>query len=361
MGKEMKTGNEEYYERVITAALRISFVALLFRLSYIILKPFLMLVVWSVIIAVSVYPLFEKLSDKLGRKQKLVAALIAIIGVAIITVPSVLMTNSAIQGTKALIDKFERGTLTVPPPEQSVAELPVIGKPVYEAWQMASVSIEKTVEAFRPQIEAFVPKLLDGVMGIGGAIFLFIIAIIIAAVFLLQAEAGEKTTHKVLALLSGANAENLTNLIVLTIRSVVQGILGIAFIQSFAAGVLMLAFGIPGAGLWALIVLLLAIMQLPPTLILLPVAIYAFSIMSTTSAIIFLILALLVSVSDTILKPFLLGRGVDVPMLVVLLGAIGGMIAFGILGLFVGAVVLAVAYKVFQALIETKTEGEIDL
>lgn len=116
----------------------------------------------------------------------------------------------------------------------------------------------------------------------------------------------------------------------------------------------MLAFGIPGAGLWALIVLFLAIIQLPPALILIPIAIYGFGVMNTTPAVIFLILAIIISASDTFLKPLLLGRGVDIPMLVILLGAIGGMIAFGILGLFIGAVVLAIAYKMFQALVDEK-------
>ena len=136
------------------------------------------------------------------------------------------------------------------------------------------------------------------------------------------------------------------------IKSVVQGVLGIAVVQSIAAGLLMVLFGIPAAGLWALLVLMLAIVQLPPTIIMLPVAIYGFSVMDTTTAIIFLVLSIVVSIADTFLKPLFLGRGVDVPMLVILLGAIGGMIAFGILGLFIGSVVLAITYKVFQALID---------
>jgi predicted PurR-regulated permease PerM len=132
---------------------------------------------------------------------------------------------------------------------------------------------------------------------------------------------------------------------------VVQGVLGVAIIQSILGGVGIWAIGIPAAGLWALIILLLAIMQLPPLLIMGPLAIYAFSFADTTPAIIFLVWSIIVSASDAFLKPIFLGRGVDVPMLVILLGAIGGMILSGIIGLFVGAVVLALSYKVFQALL----------
>jgi predicted PurR-regulated permease PerM len=150
----------------------------------------------------------------------------------------------------------------------------------------------------------------------------------------------------------GKQGEGFTELAGATIRSVVQGVLGVAIIQAIVSGVVMLIFNIPLAGLWALIVLFLAIIQLPPLLILLPIAVYGFNILDTTSAIIFLVLSIVISLSDTFLKPIFLGRGVDVPTLVILLGAIGGMMLSGIIGLFVGAVILALAYKVYQALLE---------
>jgi predicted PurR-regulated permease PerM len=352
MDEIKQNGNEEYFNKVVTASLRIGFVALLFLLSYVILKPFLLMVIWSIIIAVGIYPMFEKLSKKLGNKKKLTSTLLVLVALAVIIIPSVLMLSSTVDSIQNLQKNFEAGTLQIPPPPPDVAEWPIIGKSAYDIWAGAADNLEKTLVKYAPQIKEFVPGLLNSVAGMGGTIFLTIISIIIAGVLLLQAEPAERTTHKIFRLLIGKDGEEITNLSKLTIRSVVQGILGIAIIQSVAAGILMLAFGIPGAGLWALLVLFLAIVQLPPTIVLLPVGIYAFSIMDTTPAVIFLILALVVSVADTFLKPLLLGRGVDVPMLVVLLGAIGGMIAFGILGLFIGAVILAIAYKVFQALID---------
>ncbi len=352
MDSNKQHNNEEYFNKVVTASLRIGFVAMLFVLSYVILKPFLIMVVWSIIIAVGIYPLFQKLSKKLGNKGKLAATILVVSALAIIIVPSVLMLSSTVESVKNLEESFASGTFTIPPPPPDVAEWPVIGKSVHSIWSGASSNLEETLVTYAPQIKEFAPKLLNSVAGLGGTILLTIISIIIAGALLLQAEPAERTTHKIFKLLIGKDEKEITELSKLTIRSVVQGILGIAIIQSVAAGILMLAFGIPGAGLWALMVLFLAIVQLPPTIVLLPVGIYAFSIMDTTVAVIFLILALIVSIADTFLKPLLLGRGVDVPMLVILLGAIGGMIAFGILGLFIGAVILAIAYKVFQALID---------
>ncbi|MCP4264791.1 MAG: AI-2E family transporter, partial [Candidatus Brocadiaceae bacterium] len=136
--------------------------------------------------------------------------------------------------------------------------------------------------------------------------------------------------------------------------------LGVAVIQSRLGGIGRWAIGIPAVSLWALITLFLASLKLPPLLILGHLAIYGFSISDTTPAVIFLIWSIIVSVSDSFLKPMLLGRGVDVPMLIILLGAIGGMMLSGILGLFIGAVVLALSYKIMGALLVDNAfvEGE---
>lgn len=349
---EKQIDNEAYYDRVISASLRIGFVAFLLFLSYVILKPFLLMVVWGIIIAVGIYPLFQNLSSLLGNKDKLAATIITLTALALIIAPSVLMLDSTITSVQNVAAEYEAGTLVIPPPSADVAEWPVVGEPLFKLWKLASTNIEAALKTLEPQIKEYGPKLIDSIAGLGGTILLSIISIIIAGALLLQAKNGEKVTQKVFKFLIGKDGEEFTNLTTATIKSVVQGVLGIAVVQSIAAGLLMVLFDIPAAGLWALIVLVLAIVQLPPTLILLPVAIYGFSVMDTTSAIIFLVLSMVVSIADTFLKPLFLGRGVDVPMLVILLGAIGGMIAFGILGLFIGSVVLAITYKVFQALVD---------
>jgi predicted PurR-regulated permease PerM len=311
-------------------------------------------VVWGIIIAIGIYPIFKKLSELLGNKDKLAATIISLLAISLIIAPSVLMLDSTITSVQNIAAEYEAGTLTIPSAPAKVAEWPVIGKPTYEIWQLASTNIESAIKTLEPQIRKYGPKLIDTIAGLGGTILFSILSIILAGVLLLQAKSAEKITQSIFKFLVGKNGEQFTDLTTATIKSVVQGVLGIALVQSIAAGILLVAFGIPAAGLWALIVLILAIIQLPPTLILLPIAIYGFSIMDTTPAIIFLVLSIIVSAADTFLKPIFLGRGVDVPMLVILLGAIGGMITFGILGLFIGSIILAITYKVFQALINNE-------
>jgi predicted PurR-regulated permease PerM len=126
------------------------------------------------------------------------------------------------------------------------------------------------------------------------------------------------------------------------------GVLGIAAIQGIMAGLGMMLVDVPAAGLIALIVLVFAIAQIPPIVVLAPVIFYVFSVTSTSVAITFMIWCFVINFTDMVLKPLLLGRGVDAPMLVILLGAIGGMLLLGIAGLFIGAIVLALGYTLFQ-------------
>ncbi len=349
---EQQVGDEAYHTRAIAAALRIGFIGLLIILSWLILKPFIMLVMWGIIIAVGIYPIFKKFAALLGNREKLASTLITLFALAFLIVPSYYLMESTVESVQNLAVQLEEGTFKVPPPAEDVAEWPIIGKPVYDAWKLASVNLEAAIKAFEPQIKEFAPKLFSAVAGLGVTVLLSLISIIIAGALMVKADSGEATARKVFKILIGKKGEGFTKLAGATIRSVVQGVLGVAIIQSIVSGIIMLIFDIPAAGLWALIVLFLAIIQLPPILILGPVAAYGFSILDTTSAIIFLVLSIIISMSDAFLKPLFLGRGTDVPTLVILLGAIGGMMLSGIIGLFVGAVVLALAYKVYQALIE---------
>jgi predicted PurR-regulated permease PerM len=196
--------------------------------------------------------------------------------------------------------------------------------------------------------------------GTGLTILKFTFAIIIAGVFMANASPIEAFAIRLSRRLVGEDGEHYLVLAKATIRSVAQGVLGIAAFQSLAAAAGMAFMGIPFTGIWSLGVLMLAIVQLPPLLILGPVAAYAFSVHDTLSASIFAVYCILVSISDSFLKPLLLGRGVEVPMLVILLGAIGGMLVSGIIGLFVGAVVLALAYQVFTEWLIQKAQLEED-
>jgi predicted PurR-regulated permease PerM len=314
-----------------------------------IVRPFIPFIIWGTIIAVSVYPLFLKLRAKLGERNKMAVFIFAVVGLAVFLVPAWMLGGSLIGSLLHLENALAEGTLHVPAANESVREWPLIGERLYSNWVAASTNLSAWLQANNEQIKAIVQSFVAGVAGAGLTVLQFIAAVLIAAALLANDEATKAAMLKFLRRLVGDRAEEYAELSSATIRSITLGVLGIAFIQAFAGGLGMVFIGIPGAGLWALFILILAIAQLPPLLVLLPAIAYVFSTNdSTTAAVIFTVWSLIVSFSDTFLKPLLLGRGVKAPMLVILLGAIGGMIAAGIVGLFVGAVILALGYTLFQ-------------
>ena len=184
------------------------------------------------------------------------------------------------------------------------------------------------------------------------------VSIIIAGVLLANTAGGSQAARALARRLAGEQGTKGVELAGATVRSVAQGVLGVALIQSILAGLGCLLVGVPGAGLWALLVLILAVVQLPTILILGPIIVYVFSTTSTIAAVLFAIWSILVGISDAFLKPLLMGRGVDVPMLVIFIGAIGGFMASGIIGLFVGAIILALGYKLIINWLEVDTPPE---
>ncbi len=343
--------NEEQYKQAIYIFLRVGFLAVILYWAFKIIEPFILPTVWGIIIAVALYPLHRKFAAMLGGKEKLSAILITLTGILLVLIPSLYFISSTVEGVQRLAVQIRSGEMVIPLPPEKVAHWPLIGKPTYDVWKLFAENMDAAISRFSPEIKMLMQSLIRSVSGLGVTLLLFIVSIIISGVFLVKAKASEKAAHSIFNTLIGKHGEEFTRLSGAIIRSVLQGVLLVAAVQALLGGIGIALVGIPAAGLWAIVILLLAIMQLPPLLILGPLAVYAFTITGTTPAVIFTVWSLLVSMSDAFLKPLFLGRGVDVPMLAVLLGAIGGMMYSGIIGLFVGAVVLAIAYKLFQALL----------
>jgi len=340
--------DQAFVRRSLAAAIQIGLIFLLASWCLKIIYPFIGLVAWAAIIAVALYPLHMKLSAKIGGREKGSAAIIVLIGLGILLVPTWSLTGSSIETAQELASGLEAGTLSVSPPDAKVAEWPLIGKKVHTVWSDAAVNLEATLRKHSEQVKAFSNWLLKAIASTTKGILGFAVSIIIAGVFMVSAEASYKAFRSIGHRLAGEQGANFTDLSVATIRSVAKGVLGVAFIQTVLAAIGLLVMDIPGAGIWATIILVLAIAQLPPILVLGPIAVWVFSTAEPVPATIFLVYSLLVSFSDAVLKPMLLGRGVEVPMLVILLGAIGGMISSGIIGLFIGAVILALGYELFM-------------
>jgi len=326
--------------------LQISAIALIAFLCLWVVAPFVTLIVWAVIIAVAVYPAFAKLASFLGGREKLAASLLVLIGLMILAVPVWLMTESSISATQNVAANMQEGTVSIPPPADRVADWPLIGERLHGTWSRAAVDLEGLAKEFRPQLVSVGETVVTAVGGVMLGVVQFVVSIFIAGVLFLSAQSGYRTSCTIAAALAGERGQPLIDMSIATIRSVSKGVVGVAMIQAILSGIGLVVAGVPAPGIWTAIVLVLAIIQLPPLLVLGPVAVWVFSVADTGPAVLFAIYATIVSVSDSFLKPMLLGRGMDIPMLVILIGAIGGAISAGLLGLFLGPVVLAVGYKI---------------
>ncbi len=333
---------------VLNLALQLALVTLLVVWSFAIIRPFIIPVLWAIILAVALNPVFLRMKRILGGRGGWAAALFAVLGVAVVAVPSFFIGRSLLDSARELESAVEAGTVVVPPPPARVQDWPVVGENVYEAWRLASENLQAAMAQLEPQLRAVGEWMVGFLAGVGGTVLVTCIAIVIAAVLLAYQEPASGMARAVTRRVQGQWDEDFVGLAGATIGSVAKGVLGVAVIQSALCALGLFLAGIPAAGLFTIAVLVAAIVQLPPILIMIPAIVWAFSNVGTAVAVVFTVWSVLASMSDTPLKAVFLGRGVSLPMPVILVGAIGGMITMGMMGLFLGAVVLGIAYKLFQ-------------
>jgi predicted PurR-regulated permease PerM len=334
---------------LLDVLIRAGLVAVLAIFCFRIFAPFLNLMVWALILAITLYPLQVRLRRVFGNKDGLTAALIILIAFVVILVPTYLLGVAVAESIDHAKDIFKSGSFRVPPPAESVTSWPLVGQKVYDFWQQASTDISGLAQKFAPQVKEAGLALLGTITGLGAGLLLFFAALIVACILMAYGEAGHKSAVEIASRIFGPdNGAQIADLCTATIRAVAQGVVGIAFIQMLLIGVAFIVMGIPGAGLLALAVLLIGIMQLPATLITIPVIVFVIVTEGVSAiTIIFSAYVFVAGLADNLLKPMMLGRGVAVPMPVVLIGALGGMVTGGVIGLFIGPVMLAVGYQLF--------------
>ena len=339
---------EKSVKTAIEIAIKLGTLGIILFVSFLILKPFLGLIAWSVIIAVALFPFVQKTSKRLNTSIKKVAISLAVVVNLALIAPTYFLSNQAVDSISALTEVAKNGEFKIPPPPQKLQEFPLIGKKAYGAWDGASKNLEGTIETFSPQIKNFASKIAGAIGGTLSMILLSMVSIIIAVFLMLGADRYTTFYKKISTRLIGERGDEWAILTALTIRSVANGVIGVAVIQATLALIGLLLMNVPFSIVIALCVMFLTIIQLPAIIVIGPVVALVLSQDTSTPAIVFSIYMIIVGASDGVLKPLLMGRGVDIPMLVVLIGAIGGMILMGMIGLFVGAVIFSLAYKLFM-------------
>jgi len=329
----------------IDVTVRILVIALLLYWCFAIFRPFILPTVLGIVFAVALFPVYAKVERLVRGRRKVAAALLVIACLAALLVPTLLLSDSLLDGVRMVNERVQQGTIKIPPAPDRVAAWPLIGRPIYDAWSLASTNLDAVADKIQPELAKVALWLVaTAKQGIFAAA-MAAVGLAIAGVFWVRRESAVATVTALSRRVGGERGASLIPLARGAITSVAQGVLGVAAIQAVLAAIGLVLAGVPGAGLWSLLVLILAVAQLPPILILGPAILYLVATSDSKLVIVlFTIWSLAVSFSDAILKPLLMGRGTDVPVAVILIGAIGGLVLHGLVGLFVGAVVFSIGH-----------------
>jgi predicted PurR-regulated permease PerM len=347
--------------KLLDVLIQAGLIGALVVLCFQIFSPFLTLMLWAVILAVTLYPLHQIITRKLGGRQGWAATVLVLGGILLIVVPIFLLASSLADSIIDFVQGLRDNTLVIPVPPDAVVSWPVVGEKLHAAWQLAATDLPALLQKLQPKIGDLARAALGYVAGMGGSMLAFLFSFVVAGIIMAYGEGGAESMRAIHRRIVGAErGDAFTALSTATIRAVAMGVLGVALIQAILIGLVLIIAGIPYAGVLAIVALVLGVAQIPALLITLPAIAYLWmgSSYETTPAVIYTVLLLLSGSADNILKPLLLGRGVDAPMPVILLGALGGMVSAGILGMFAGAVLLALGYQLFMAWVADPSEAD---
>ena len=340
---------DQFSAPFIELAIRLGALGLLLYWSFVLVRPFISIVIWSVVLTVALYPVFDWMALRLGERRRLAAVLITVLSLLIVIGPATWLALGLIDSIRMISERLDFSALTIPPPSKSVKDWPVIGDAIYQFWDLASTNFRAALAKILPQLKPLGSSLLRVGADTGIGLVKFLASIIIAGFLFSPAPTLVEAVKKFARRLNAARGEEFVIQAGATIRAVSRGVIGISVLQALLAGVGLMVAGIPQASLIAFAVLICGIIQIGPSIILIPVIIWSWTAMETTSALLFTAYMIPVNLIDNVLRPIIMGRGLKTPMLVILIGVVGGTLAYGIIGLFLGPIVLAVIWELLAA------------
>jgi len=344
----------------IEIAAKLSILGLLLYWSFVLIRPFLTISIWSVVLCVTLYPTYERLVRWLGGRRKLAATLLTLLCLVVIIGPATWLALDLVDSLSALASKTGIGDWSLPSPPTRIKAWPVLGEPLYQFWDLASTNLRVALTKMAPLLKPVGAVMLDMATGASIGVLKFIAAVILAGFLFAPAPALVAAVKKFAFRLASARGERLLALAASTIRGVSRGVVGIAVLQSSLAGIGFSMAGIPGASLLTSACLVLAIVQIGPSLVIIATIAWAWSTLDTPAALLFSAYMIPVNIMDNVLRPLVMAHGLTTPMLVILVGVIGGTLSNGITGLFLGPIVLAVIWELLVAWIDQLDDRQPD-
>jgi len=325
-----------------------------------VLLPFLPSVLWAVVLCFSSWPLYSRLLAATGNRRTLAAGIICLAMMVLIVTPFVVVGATLADDVGALTTAIRKWIDAGPPaPPEWLQKFPLVGSRISEYWQGLAADSAKLLTVLRRFIQPASAWLLGLGVALGGGLARLALSIFIA--FFLFRDGGwvAEQVHGAVLRIGGQRGEHLLDLAGNTIRGVVYGILGTALVQAVMAGIGFVLAGVPGAGVLTLLTFFLSVVPMGPPLVWIPATFWLFHQGSTGWGIFMIVWGLAVSSIDNFVKPWLISRGSTMPFLLILFGVLGGALAFGFIGVFLGPTLLAVGYRILQEWLARKSAGEI--
>jgi predicted PurR-regulated permease PerM len=323
-----------------------------------ILRPFLVALTWATMIVVSTWPLLLWAQAWLGGRRSLAVALMTTTLLLILVVPLYFGVSAIADQTEEIV-RWSRSlaTFAVPQPPAWLEGLPLVGRRLTGFWQQVAATPPEDLSAhFAPYARAVVLWFVSQVGNIGMLLVQFLLTVIIAAILYASGESAAREVDRFARRLAGAQGENAMHLAAQAIRGVALGVVVTAIVQSGLAGIGLVIAGVPFATILTALMFILGVAQIGAGPVLIGAVIWVYTKSGAVWGTAFLVWALFCATLDNVLRPMLIKRGADLPLLLIFAGVIGGLIAFGVIGLFIGPVVLAVAYTLLVAWV---SEGDL--
>jgi predicted PurR-regulated permease PerM len=308
-------------------------------------------------IAVATWPLLLHAQAWLGGRRSLAVAAMTIVLLLVLLVPFYFGVTTIVENAGRIADWSKSvATLTLPQPPGWVSALPLIGARLAARWQQfAAGSPEEIAARIAPFARALALWFVGQVGNLGLLLVQFLLTVVVVAILYANGETAARGVDRFARRLAGPQGEEAVHLAARAVRAVALGVIVTAIVQSGLAGIGLAVAGVPFVTILTAVIFILAVAQLGPVLVLIPATVWVFSRSGAVWGSAFLVWAILCSTLDNFLRPVLIRRGADLPLLLIFAGVIGGLIAFGVIGLFIGPVVLAVSYTL---LVDWVSDGE---
>jgi predicted PurR-regulated permease PerM len=334
---------------VVDLVVQIACLALVAYWTLILLEPLLSIILWSVILAVLLHPAFDWMVGTLHMRRVLAALVLTALSLVVLIGPATWLGLSLAGTVRTLAERLGSGDIAVPAPPEGVKGWPVLGEQLFDLWFLASTNLGAAFTQIGPQLKPLGTALLGYAGSAGISMLKFMAAVAISGFLLLPGPSMVKSARMIFRRIADRRGDEFVSLAGATVRSLARGVIGVSLLQALLVGVGLMVAGIPAAGLFSFLVLVLGIVQIGPLIVTGPLVIWSWTTMDPAGALIFSAYMLPVTVLDNFLRPFVMAHGLKTPVLVILVGVIGGVLTHGVLGLFVGPIVLAIAWELLTA------------